>query len=223
MPSDFQVRRLEYEDINEESQRLRALGLLATNQKTFDIVGLLYHVAIPSLAKIGKQFSVEVHDDRLPFGVIGPAYVDLTAKVLHILSDVLREARNGVPHARFIVAHEIGHMILHKDQVMSFSDDKAVQLHYLPDQQSAEWQANTFALTLLLPDQVIFDTRNLDLDTASIVTLVASELIDDRRYEYEMQHRVSLETFTGDQCDCGSFLVLQLLALTMCKACGKTA
>ena len=217
MSLDHQVSRLDHKDLSKQTQHLRVLGNILPRQKYFDIVDLLYHVVIPSLWQVGKRFRVEVADD-----LEEPAYVDLVAEVLHIAGWVLRAARAGDPRARLIIAHEIGHMILHRDQVMAFSDDKAVQLNYLQDEQSAEWQAHNFALLLLLPDEVIIDTRNLEPVTASIVIVLESKFISDRRFDYETQNKVSLEAYTGDQCQCGSLSVIQLAASTKCKTCGRT-
>lgn len=217
MALDFQVDRLEYEDLQRQAQQLRLLGGISIRTKAFDIVDLLYHVLLPALEKMGKKFCVHV-DDYLD----EPAYVELAERVLYIAAWVLRAARAGDPKARLVVAHEIAHMILHKDQVMAFSDEKGVRLNYLQPEESAEWQAHNFALLLLVTDEVLVETRNLLVQAASIVTLVEPRFIQDRRFEYELRNKVTLETFTGDQCECGSLSVLRLSTSTWCKSCGRS-
>jgi hypothetical protein len=222
MPLDHKVTRLEDEDLAREANNLRALAGIPMTRATFDVVDLLYHVVLPALARMGKAFRVVVDDDS--HDLDDPAYVDLRQRVLHIASWVLRAARSGDLFARLIVAHEIAHMVLHKDQVMAFSDDNAVKLNFLQEPESAESQAHHFALYLLFPDAVVAQTKRLDVDTAALVVLLDPEWIAARRTEYETDHKVSLQNYTGDQCeDCGGFSVLQLANATKCETCGSTA
>lgn len=219
MSLDHKVTRLEAEDLAREADHLRALAGIPTTKATFDVVDLLYHVVLPALERMGKAFQVVVDDGPRDFD--DPASVDLGKRVLDIASWVIKAARNGDPLARLIVAHEIAHMILHKDQVMAFSDDKAVKLNFLQEPESAESQAHHFALYLLFPDSVVARTRSLDDSAASNVVLLGQEWIAARRIEYETLHKVSLQIYTGDQCgECGGFSVLQLANATRCKTCG---
>ena len=56
--------------------------------------------------------------------------------------------------ARFILAHEIGHLVLHDHYEYAFSQDAAIQVPYVADENSTEWQANKFAGHLLVPDHI---------------------------------------------------------------------
>ena len=216
MPLDFKVTRLEYKDLCNEAQRLRALGNISSRRRYFDIVDLLHNVVVPALTRVGKNFSVEIDD-----AMENPAEVDLKDQVLYVEKWVLKAAREGDLRARLIVAHEIAHMILHKDQVMAFSDEKAVQLNHLQDEESAEWQAQNFALILLLSDEVIIETRNFDLQAASIVTSVEESQIEQRRLQFELQNRVYLDCFVDTKCECGDSAIIRLGASALCKSCGK--
>lgn len=222
MSLDHKVTRLEAEDLAREANRLRALAGIPATKATFDVVDLLYHVVLPALARMGKDFQVVVDDG--PMNVDDPASVDLGNRILGVAGWVIRAARSGDPLARLIIAHEIAHMILHKDQVMAFSDDKAVKLNFLQEQESAESQAHQFALYLLFPDPIVVQTKHLDDDSAALVVLLDREWIAVRRMEYETFHKVSLQNYTGDQCEeCGGFSVLQLANTTKCRTCGLTS
>lgn len=52
--------------------------------------------------------------------------------------------------ARFVLAHELGHMQLHRDLNTVFMDTKTFNPH-----SRFERQANTFAVELLLPDELL--------------------------------------------------------------------
>jgi hypothetical protein len=49
-----------------------------------------------------------------------------------------RDAGLGIPYARYVLAHEIGHIVLHDEFAVAFSDDKAAQLKYVQDEESGE-------------------------------------------------------------------------------------
>lgn len=215
MPSDFKVKRLSYSDLAETAQRLRALGRIRSEQKTFDIVDLLHNAVIPALENMQKRFTIEV-DNFME----NAAEVDLERQVLYLPDGLLLSARSGNFRARLILAHEIAHMILHQDQVMAFSADKAVQLNYLEPEDSAERQAQDFALLLLLPDDVIIATRNMTKESASIVTLVEPKLIEERRRDFEVHNRVYLSSYTDLMCSCGNKSVVRLGSSMLCKSCG---
>lgn len=104
---------------------------------------------------------------------------------------------------------------------MAFSDEKAVQLNYLQDEISAEWQAQQFALLLLLPDDVIIETRQIDLVGAAILTLVEEEQIDIRRQNFELYNRIYLDSYADAICGCGSTAVIKLGAGSLCQSCGN--
>lgn len=74
------------------------------------------------------------------------------------------------PRYRFALAHEIGHLALHRDMIgvgryisrEQISSDCEIQLKYremasLSDLGWVEWQANEFALSLLLPPVFLFE------------------------------------------------------------------
>lgn len=110
-----------------------------------------------------------------------------TAALKMSLIDKTRYAANAQDeHARLVIAHEIGHLILHRDQVFAFSRGLEKKLGFLAPEESAEQQANWFAAALLLPDQVMRRlSKNGDYVIATLA-LVGEQLVRVRRREVEM-------------------------------------
>lgn len=215
MPLDFKVSRLGYKELKQNAQRLRMLGNLKPGSRTFDVVDLLHNTVIPALIQRGRGFSVEP-DNFME----NPAEVDLDQRILYVADWVLIAAKSGDHRARLIVAHEIAHMVLHEDQVMAFSEDKAVQLNFLQAEESAERQAQDFALLLLLPDEVIVATRNMSVEVASIITSVEPRLVEERRKDFEIQNRVFLSSYVDRKCPCGIETTVVFGATPPCPSCG---
>ena len=60
---------------------------------------------------------------------------------------------------RFVCAHELGHMLLHKKANALFMDT-----HTLFNTEKYEVEANTFAAELLIPDELIFEHPDMPAD-----------------------------------------------------------
>src|SRR6202011_6058679 len=84
-----------------------------------------------------------------------PAYVTYSPLILHVDRKVWQRAKERDGYARFIIAHEVGHILLHNDYEHKFSHDPSVQINFAQDEYSSEWQANKFAAYFLLPDRIV--------------------------------------------------------------------
>ncbi len=74
------------------------------------------------------------------------------AKLIKIKNTVYEAAANGDGRARFTLAHELGHLDLHKNQEPAFSrGDHQVY-------EDSEWQADTFASEFLMDSRMINST-----------------------------------------------------------------
>lgn len=66
-----------------------------------------------------------------------------------------RAAQNGDGDARETVTHEIGHALLHGDQlrVVAATGASVARIHHnhLPQNENPEWQADTFSAAVLMP------------------------------------------------------------------------
>src|SRR5262249_25437440 len=133
-----------------------------------------------------------------------PAFVSFDPLTLNVDRKIWADAKAGEEYARYVIAHEVGHIVLHDHHAKSFSKDPSDQLRFADDGQSAEWQANTFARHFLLPDPVVQKIRDMTLlaSLCLVPEAVALERILAVKREQDRQNRV----FGGGFCsDCGNF------------------
>lgn len=93
-------------------------------------------------------------DEDIPDGIL--AYTDFGQRLVMLSQETYDGVHAGAGRARFSVAHEIGHLILHQDQLK----DKALQQKGfvvnrgssgVPVYMDPEWQADRAAAELLVP------------------------------------------------------------------------
>jgi len=152
MATNYKVKLRTYDDVGQSADNLRAmLGL--TNAYSFNIVHQISRL-------IGKKFSdlgvlsLHLYDDRSEF-----AYVTFNPLVLHVDKDVWAEAEDGEPKARFVLAHELGHIVMHGHHRQEFSEDEKSGLAFIPPEERSEPQAHWFAAHFLAPDRLVLDCR----------------------------------------------------------------
>lgn len=94
-----------------------------------------------------------------------PAYVTYSpCKILHIDADIWHLAKQGEPEARYIVAHEIGHIMLHDGSAQAFSNDPELRIKFAGlSEYSAEAQADWFADHFLSPLSIVSSLSEDDL------------------------------------------------------------
>ena len=149
------------------------------------------------------------------------ACVTFNPLTLHIVENIWRDADSGRPYARYIVAHEIGHIVLHDQFAVAFSDDKAAQLKYVQDEESGEWQANTFADCFLVPDHVAIKLGEPDLTAGLCV--VADDVAARRLREANSEKCVLMPQYEGEMCsECGQFSLVRNGTCMKCDTCGST-
>jgi hypothetical protein len=133
------------------------------------------------------------------------AYVTFKPLTLHADREIWDLADKGEPYARFIIAHEIGHLLLHDHFEKGFSAGAERYVKSFPKEYSAEWQANTFASYFLLPTHLVEAFGDTEALTKSCGVL--RQLAEDRvKAVYGARSRAEL--FSGDACcNCGNFTV----------------
>ena len=109
-----------------------------------------------------------------------PASVTFDPLTLHVDERTWRQAQSvrldGHEDARHVLAHEIGHIVLHRDQRMAFSNLDGSGMFFVPE-ESSERQANLFARYFLIRDwDVVF---NPAADTLAAVCRVPRELAQE--------------------------------------------
>lgn len=95
------------------------------------------------------QFSIYLRTkSEMPntYGQTAPCDHNNVVKIF-IREDVYEDACEGNLRARFTLAHEIGHALLHNNEQMAFNRTESK----FPIYCSSEWQANTAAGILLIP------------------------------------------------------------------------
>lgn len=134
------------------AEEVREKCNLATHSN-FSVTGLILN-GLP--IGIGVPISVEKYADG---SKQVPAYVNVSKdsnhRILKVEFGVWDRADRGVPKDRFILAHEIGHMVLHSHAELAFCEGLAGHLGDLQDQEKAEHQANHFADCFLVPERML--------------------------------------------------------------------
>lgn len=104
---------------------------------------------------------VEVLEHAMPYLVPGFAYdilsradmgkregfVPLEQKAIELREDVYELACSGDGRARFTIAHEVAHLVLHANRGGLARQESGA---HVPAYRDPEWQANTFASNLLI-------------------------------------------------------------------------
>lgn len=76
---------------------------------------------------------------------------------------------------KFVCAHELGHMILHKKSNAIYMNTKTIF-----NTNKYEKEADKFAMYLLIPDETINDLKNYSLNQLSLILGYSEELIKIR-------------------------------------------
>jgi hypothetical protein len=122
------------------------------------ILGLQNHCYFPvvdflerGMPKIFPEFNYE-YVEKTKMGRVEGLTIPET-NTIQIREDVYVAATKNEGRARFTIAHEIAHYIIHKDQPPCFARVNEV----LPVYVDPEWQANVFAAELLMPFHLVVE------------------------------------------------------------------
>jgi hypothetical protein len=134
-----------------------------------------------------------------------PAWVTFGKKVkLTVDQAIWAAAKVGDAFACFILAHEIGHILLHDNNAKAFSGDKADQLSFVGEGYSAEEQANCFAGHALLPTQTV--QKFNDEEMLVVLCNVPEKLAAERLATVRLIKKVLTVTNLTDYCcSCGRY------------------
>jgi hypothetical protein len=192
------------------------------NAPTFDILAFLNH-RLPHLL-VGKAMEIIPRDDS---EFAEPALVKFYLEKeygyqraeLHIKRWVLDQAKFGDEEARLIIAHEIGHLILHDASAPRFSPGADKNLKFLQNEESAEWQAKRFADAFLVPLHVAASfLRAEELATYCHVGLDCAR----RRLLAVCSVALEQKSYSGNSCgNCGAYRMKSFGMSNFCEECGK--
>ena len=133
----------------------RILNLSITDK--FDVVKMLDKLVFV-MADLEYHFDYEVRpDDDKIFNSKEEALTDLKTGIIYIKQSVMYEACSKKnPRAVFTIAHELGHYFLHYFP-SSVKFARVSECMKVPIFMDVEWQADTFAAELLMPEEACKD------------------------------------------------------------------
>lgn len=181
----------------------------------FNIVEFVIGPLRKYLEKKGRLLKIEFFDKAADDD---PAYVAFdSVTTLHVDNEVWELADIGEPKNRFIIAHEIGHLLLHNHFAKAFSNSAEDRIKFAEKEYSAEWQANTFASYFLLPTHIVTAFDNVeDLSRSCGVT---RQDATDRAAAVHVT-RSPTAIYNGEACfKCGNFTLVRLGTNLRCFTC----
>lgn len=129
-----------------------------------DVLRLLEYVLPARL----KNFDYEICDKEEMGDEHGRTFPD--ESLIKIREDVYEGAVNGVGRDRMTIMHEIGHLFLHEQSVVSFARNGSLKPFEDP-----EWQADCFAGEFLMPASMIKDMAIDEIKSKYKVSSTAAE------------------------------------------------
>lgn len=130
---------------------------------------------------------------------------------------------DGDEYSRYVIAHELGHAVLHDKTAKKFSSKLERFGTFGMEEHSAEWQAHTFADYLLSPDAMVLqfrDVKTLALHAGMPSARCAARLSSVRRRRLD---RVSTISSSEDSCaSCGNLSLKRSGLLLQCEFCKES-
>lgn len=124
------------------------------------------------------DFSFEV--EQLPDGLEG--YTHFAGRTVTLSANTYARLEDEDGRGRFTAAHELGHVLLHTDELsrttsalVSHSPQQAVVLarrSQIRPFRDPEWQADTFAASLLMPEEMVRRVASLRAPRGGLVNAV---------------------------------------------------
>lgn len=188
-------------------------------EHTFNIVAFVECVLAKKYSKNGSRLTIEFYDKEFPED--DPAFVTYEPLTLNVDRKIWSDAKEGDPYARYVIAHEIGHIVLHDKSELAFSKEGDRQLKFDDPEHSAEWQANTFAAYFLVSDKSA--RRAHDPQVLAIVCNVDPRLAYSRFVNLRKRGPVQIDSYDGDACpECANFTLVRNGTCLKCDTCGST-
>lgn len=153
-----------------------------------------------------------------------PAYVSYEPLTLHVDREIWGDARQGDPAALYILAHEVGHIVMHKHNDLGYSFGEGSQLKAPPEEERAEWQANVFAHFLMVTDNALVEEKSL-LQKAVDINAPIGVVASVRHYDVgrDIFTFVATPEHGGDPCGlCGNLTLTRRRVQQVCDTCGWT-
>src|SRR5229473_2970003 len=162
--------------------------------------------AIRSMKRKGRLKIEIIEDNRHEF----PAFVKFSPTLtLFVQRSVWSRFREGRSEERVIIAHEIGHIMVHDDEAKPFVGGETAETRFVQDEYFAEWQADRIADHLLIPTQLA-----LRLNNAAYIAFacnVPENFAENRLSKVQSTKRILNPILLGEPCPvCGDFAVVEV-------------
>jgi hypothetical protein len=215
----FRDHRVDFrreEVVSAEAGRLRELAGVSEEAR-LDVVSLIYWLQANGWRDKGK-LSLKVWSER-PKGK--RAFVTFSPLALNIERRTLELARwQHDSESRYVIAHEIGHVVLHDHNAKPFSDEDIKYSKFGFEETSAEWQADRFADHLLLPDNILAGYESIE---QIVIECAVSPDLAERRFPKKKSLELFRSRFMGDPCpECFGFTLLRNGGFLECDRCGAS-
>lgn len=156
-PKGFKVAPRNWKAINKEASKIRDVYKVYSGEKDnyFDVVAFVEFLAAKNAIEL------EILENHILGDVAAeviPAYGG-RLPTLKVQEEVYDGAYEGTAFGRFTLAHELGHLFLHVDQPISLHLSTGGQSHRFFE--DSEWQANSFAGSLLVDLKAIDTSPSL--------------------------------------------------------------
>ena len=157
------VPPLSLKQIRKRCELIRTIFNIQLNEPV-DIVKVFEYI----LTQIGVEFEVvPKHEMGAKHGETIPS-----ENRIRIREDVYERACNGYGRDRLTMAHELGHLLLHRVETITFAREDGD----IPPYKDPEWQANAFAGELLAPYEYIKDMSIIDIASHYGITEKAASI-----------------------------------------------
>lgn len=157
------VPPLSLKQIRKRCELIRRIFNIPLNAPV-DIVKVFEYI----LTQIGVEFEiVPKHEMGAKHGETIPS-----ENRIRIREDVYERACYGYGRDRLTMAHELGHLLLHRVETITFAREDGD----IPPYKDPEWQANAFAGELLAPYEYIKDMSIIDIASHYGITEKAASI-----------------------------------------------
>jgi hypothetical protein len=213
MPQDHYVAARSEESIALLAYRLRDAHVSRLELR-FNIVDFISRT-LPQQLMLMKKGPFKIEFYNKDFKHDDSAFVSFNPRTLNVDKKIWADANDGESYPRFVLAHEIGHLVLHDHLAKAFSKNNKLRFA----EQSAEWQANTFAGHFLLPDSIL--EQKSDVNFLESVCQVPHQLASERVAFFLATLSRKNRKFGGSFCsDCGNFSMAPSGTLLKCTTEG---
>lgn len=218
MFGDRRARVRSYSTVEDAANSTRQLGQISKYGK-FNVVEFILG---PLMLRIKPNLKLEIYE----YGKCSvPAFVNFhkcgNRVTLNVARSVWHRAENGFAQDKYILCHEIGHIIMHSHDELAYSESIPSNVEDIPENERTEPQANLFADLFLLPERFLegFDNPEEIADYFDIPLKCAQ-----RRFEHirDMRRRRSRRLQTGEVCPgCANFTLISDGTYLKCETCGS--